>query len=231
MGSLAAFFDVDGTITRSDIFRDHLEFRFAQRPGLHSAPWLALAPLRAAWLLALDRIDRGSSNRSVYRLYRGFRQEELSRWAVERQARSALKRTHPRAIELLRRHAEAGHRLVFLTGSLLELAEPLARLLEPLLGESVQVRVEAASLESGPQGFTGELLGAPLAGEEKARRARRIAEEEGLDLSASHAYGDSFADLEVLELVGKPAAVNPDDRLRRLARRRGWPVLDLAKDS
>ena len=39
-------------------------------------------------------------------------------------------------------------------------------------------------------------------------------------------YSDSYTDLPMLEAVGYPRVVNPDLRLRRLARRRGWPVLD-----
>lgn len=225
MAGAAAFFDVDGTLTRSDIFRDHLSFRRAVRPGPAFAAWLVTAPLRGAWLLALDRLDRGRSNRAVYGCYRGFRPRELSGWASSFQRRQGLARTHPRGLDLLRRHHEAGHRLVFVTGSLREIVEPFARLLEKRLGLERGIRIEAAALEEGPAGFTGRLLGEAVSGREKAARARRVAEEEDLDLTRSHAYGDSMADLPLLEAVGRPAAVNPESRLRRLARARGWPVL------
>ena len=45
-------------------------------------------------------------------------------------------------------------------------------------------------------------------------------------LEAAWFYTDSIHDLAVLEAVGHPVAVNPDPRLERVARRRGWPVLD-----
>ena len=41
-----------------------------------------------------------------------------------------------------------------------------------------------------------------------------------------YAYSDSITDLPLLEVVGHPHAVNPDRTLRRLARERGWPVLN-----
>lgn len=39
------------------------------------------------------------------------------------------------------------------------------------------------------------------------------------------AFGDSASDVEMLERVGKPVALNPSDELRGIARRHGWPVL------
>jgi phosphoserine phosphatase len=44
-------------------------------------------------------------------------------------------------------------------------------------------------------------------------------------LSASYFYTDSITDLPLLERVGHPVAVNPDPRLRRLARKRCWPIV------
>jgi hypothetical protein len=51
--------------------------------------------------------------------------------------------------------------------------------------------------------------------------AERYAAEKGVDLSRSYFYTDSYTDLPLLLRVGHPVAVNPDLRLRRLARRRG----------
>jgi hypothetical protein len=43
-----------------------------------------------------------------------------------------------------------------------------------------------------------------------------------VDLSASYAYADSISDLQLLEMVSNPVAVYPDERLRQVARDRGW---------
>jgi len=57
---------------------------------------------------------------------------------------------------------------------------------------------------------------------------RGVAEREGLDLAECTAYSDSHTDLPFLEAVGRPVAVNPDRELRRVARERGWPVLEFS---
>lgn len=45
-----------------------------------------------------------------------------------------------------------------------------------------------------------------------------------LDLARSTFYSDSYNDLPLLEHVGTAVAVNPDVRLGRHARRRGWRI-------
>ncbi len=75
--------------------------------------------------------------------------------------------------------------------------------------------------------YTGDLVGPILHGEAKAAAVRAHAEANGIDLSGSSAYSDSINDLPLLELVGRPEAVNPDRRLRKVADDRGWPVREL----
>ena len=48
------------------------------------------------------------------------------------------------------------------------------------------------------------------------------------DLLECTAYSDSRTDLPFLDAVGHPVAVNPDRELRRIARDRGWPVLEFS---
>jgi HAD superfamily hydrolase (TIGR01490 family) len=72
---------------------------------------------------------------------------------------------------------------------------------------------------------TGRISGAIPHQEGKARIAREIAAARGFELSDCQAYGDSLNDLPMLEAVGAPHAVNPARGLRRIAERRGWPIL------
>ena len=45
-----------------------------------------------------------------------------------------------------------------------------------------------------------------------------------IDWKNSEAYSDSYADLKMLELVGKPVAVKPDARLMAIASRNHWQI-------
>src|ERR1035441_8737544 len=66
-------------------------------------------------------------------------------------------------------------------------------------------------------------------GQHKAEAITELAETVGLDLSASTAYSDSATDLPMLELVGRPVAVNADRALAKLARERGWETCQFTK--
>jgi phosphoserine phosphatase len=66
-----------------------------------------------------------------------------------------------------------------------------------------------------------------IAAATKASWMRGFAEREGLSLSDSYAYSDSMSDLPMLSVVGHPAAVNPDMRLRQTALHHDWPILNL----
>lgn len=47
-----------------------------------------------------------------------------------------------------------------------------------------------------------------------------------IDWANSYAYGDSYSDLYVLNMVGNPVAVDPDELLERVALRHDWEVID-----
>jgi len=57
--------------------------------------------------------------------------------------------------------------------------------------------------------------------------AAKFLSEKGLKINfkESFAYADSFVDLPILELVGKPVAVSPDEELKELAQSKGWQVI------
>ncbi len=74
---------------------------------------------------------------------------------------------------------------------------------------------------------SGAFTGRPAAlcfGRHKVTLAEKWASDNNIDLAASCFYSDSYNDLPMLERVGTAIAVNPDGRLRRHAKRRGWRV-------
>jgi phosphoserine phosphatase len=72
--------------------------------------------------------------------------------------------------------------------------------------------------------LTGQLRGPACFGDGKVHFAERLGSMLGLDLGASWFYTDSYTDLPMLERVAHRVAVNPDPRLKRTARSRGWAV-------
>lgn len=96
-------------------------------------------------------------------------------------------------------------------------------LLEPL-GRSLGVsRVISNHMDMHDGNFTGLLSDEYLTGEGKATRVKAFAEEFGIDLEESIAYGgisSPATDLPLLESVGKAYAVSPADEFA--AQEKGW---------
>lgn len=63
-------------------------------------------------------------------------------------------------------------------------------------------------------------------GKQKTLKVQEALEGFQIDWKNSYAYGDSYSDLPVLELVGNPVAVRPEEKLRSLAKDRGWEVIE-----
>ena len=108
-------------------------------------------------------------------------------------------------------------RLCFSPGASSKWSAPLGEILQ-----TDEVMASRCGVSAGR--FTGELSSGPLSGAAKAEAAEAWANQSGVDLSESYAYADDMSDLPLLELVGRPVAVNPERRLEKLAHSRGWPV-------
>ena len=214
----AAFFDVDGTLVRTNIV--HAFAFYAMNGGsvfgtaLRTARTAAGIPL--FW--ALDKANRKVFNEVFYQSYRGLSEDrlvELSRELFEDVLRPAI---HPGTPRLLDEARRAGCRIVLVTGALDFTMRDLARHLgaDELIANRMHF-VEGVA--------TGRVVPPVVEGAHKAQIVRDYCVREGLALDRSHAYSDSFSDYPMLAVVGHPAAVNPDLRLRTVARASAWPIL------
>jgi alcohol-forming fatty acyl-CoA reductase len=210
-----AVFDLEGTVLGTNVVDTYLWVRLAASPRREWARRIGKLARDMPGLLAAERRDRGEFLRKFYRRYEGAPIEEIHELARQAFSELVLPNTFPEALRRVREHRAAGHRVVFLTGALDFTIAPLAPLADV---------VASARLRSENGRYTGELEEVPYAGDARASFLRRLAREVGGDLPASYAYGDSVSDLPMLEAVGHPVAVNPDPRLRRIARERRWAV-------
>ncbi|QTD41292.1 HAD family phosphatase [Sporosarcina sp. Te-1] len=64
-----------------------------------------------------------------------------------------------------------------------------------------------------------------IQGDRKTEKIFANLGEKNVDWSKSYAYGDSFSDLPVLQIVGNPVAVRPDAKLEALAREKKWEII------
>ena len=115
-------------------------------------------------------------------------------------------------------HLDAGDLCAIVTGATRYGAGPLAR----TLGIP---HVIATELECDDRGvFTGRHVPPLCYGTGKLERVDRLAKEHGFALADAVFYSDSISDLPLLEAVATPVVINPDLRLGRIGRARGWRI-------
>ncbi|MGE0786159.1 MAG: HAD family hydrolase [Sandaracinaceae bacterium] len=210
----AAFFDVDKTLVRVNTSSHYVRWRVMQRTM--SATMLAKATWWGALyrfgMLDVQRIGETAAETLTGIAEDGFR-HECATWVRREMDRHITREARAEVA----RHQREGTPVVLLTSTSPYIAEPVAS----ILGVS---DVLSSKMEVTDGRFTGRLAGPLCYGPYKVHAARRYAEERGVDLAASSFYTDSVTDLPMLEAVGEPRVINPDPRLSRLARQRGWRV-------
>jgi HAD superfamily hydrolase (TIGR01490 family) len=216
----AAFYDVDGTLIKTNIVHAFAWYASHQPTLTGSLAKTLFTGLSIPMFLAADKLSRKAFNALFYRYYKGMSEDRLVLLSEELFVDVIKPSIYPRARDLIDESRRAGCRQVLLSGGLDFTVRPLARHLG--VDDFIANRLE---FDGGYA--TGHLEKPFVAGATKAQIMRDYATAHGLDLTKSWAYSDSYSDYPMLAVVGRPTAVNPDLRLRAVARSYDWPVLDL----
>ncbi len=220
----ASYFDVDGTLVATNLVHPALFYLVNQPTPLETLRRVGKTLLRAPAMMAAELVDRRTFNELLFQSYEGMSEDRLEILAEEAFTKVILPSLYPRAMSLVQQSRSAGHEIVLVSGTL----DFILRQLGEHLGGATLVanRLEMKNLRA-----TGKLLRPVVAGPQKAQLIRDHARLRGFDLDECFAFSDSYSDLPMLSVVGHPAAVNPDARLRLLAKAYSWPTLNLSKAS
>jgi HAD superfamily hydrolase (TIGR01490 family) len=217
---VAAFYDVDGTLIKTNIVHAFAWYAMHQPTLVGSIKQSLSTALSVPLFLAADKVSRKMFNELFYRYYAGQSEDRLVTLAEELFEDVIKPSIFPKAPGLIAESRRAGARQVIVSGGLDFTVRPLARWLG--VDDFIANRLE---FEDGVA--TGKLCKPFVAGASKSVILRDYAAEHGIDLARSWGYSDSYSDYPMLAVVGRPAAVNPDLRLRAVARSYDWPILDL----
>jgi len=193
VSTVVAAFDVDGTLTRRDMFGPFLFAAFGHRR-------VAFAMVRHVGL-ARRRDDYKAA--VVRTLFAGRPIAPLDDVAERFAAGAVPRRLRPGASELLAEHRRRGHLVLLVSASLTLYLDPIARRLGDVDGNvSTRLAVDG-------EVFTGELEGGNCRGPAKAARVEAWLAARGLarDTVTLIAYGNSAGDRELLALADLPVRV------------------------
>src|SRR5688572_12947658 len=216
----AAFYDLDGTLVRTNLVHAFAYNARNQQGLLASLVRTFTTAVSVPMFAAADFYSRKLFNDVFFRRYKGESEDRLRYLADELFENVICPSIFPGAYELIDKSKRLGLRQVLVTGALDLTVGPLAR----HLGIDFAVTNRLEYVDGKP---TGRLRPPVIAAATKASWIRTYAEKEGLNLSECYSYSDSMSDLPMLSVVGHPTAVNPDFRLRNTALQHDWPILDL----
>lgn len=216
----AAFYDLEGTLVSTNLVHTLGFYARNQQGLLSSLRKSATTVLSLPLFAASDQYSRKVFNDLFFKRYKGETEDRLRFFADELFQTVLKPAVFPGTFELIQKSRSLGLRQIVVTGALDFSVEPLMKYLG--IETYVSNRLEFVNGIA-----TGRLLPPVFAAATKASWIRNFAEQEGINLSESYAYTDSMSDLPMLSIVGHPAAVNPDMRLRQTALHHDWPILNL----
>ena len=215
--NIAAFFDLDRTLIDTNSANLWAKHELLSR-NITASQFARATFWNVLYHLAIIDIDRAYAEAVGH--YRGESHRGLDARTRSWFHREVAHRLRPGARRALDDHRDQGHRLVILTSA----SSFEADVATSTWGLDDWLANRFPTDAHGNLDGTVEL---PLCyGPGKVTHATRWAQEHDVNLNESFFYSDSLTDLPMLERVGHARVVSPDPRLRRVATKRGWPILD-----
>ncbi len=213
---IGAFFDFDKTLIQVESGR--VGFKYLYQIKEIRFPFLLKVAL-VNYFYQRDWVSDMQMARVMLTFYKGRNIDPLKAGAHEFYRSHLKPHLAPNILARVRRHQSAGHTLVLVSAS-------VRYMLEPVIKDLGFDYLLCTDLEIAANGqLTGATDGPICIDQHKRKAIRELAHQHHIQLNHSYAYGNHQSDIPMLETVGKPAAVEPTKRLRKMARAAGWPVL------
>ncbi|WP_235303507.1 HAD family hydrolase [Sphingopyxis sp. MWB1] len=218
-----ALYDMDRTITRSGTYSGFLIHvaRRRQQWRLLLLPLVGLAGL--AYMLRI--LTRSQLKAINLRLLVGkrFSRSEIVPLAESYADHVVAKGLHPAALEQIAADRAAGYRLLLATASFHLYVDAIARRLG--IDDVLATRLDEPD---GADHIHARLSGDNCYGEAKFARISEWMEGNAITRDAAHirAYSDHVSDHPMLHFADEAVATTPSRKLRLLAPKMGWQVVD-----
>ncbi|MFT7581525.1 MAG: putative phosphoserine phosphatase/1-acylglycerol-3-phosphate O-acyltransferase [Myxococcota bacterium] len=215
----AAIFRVEGTLVKAPNIPAPAYFTMNVREMTRRVTRLSGWALATGLKLASPLKDQQVVHKVAWMGLRGMSEDRLIILGEEFYARHILPNLRDVGMELVKEAKRQGHRIILISDLLGCIVAPL----KDHLGADVMI---CNTMEVDHGAATGKLetpvIGGPLSGQ----WAKTWAAEHAIDLDQSFAYGAQGSDSILLSAIGKPCAVFPDRRLRRIAKDLDWPIVE-----
>lgn len=211
---IGAFFDFDGTVISGYSIMAFIKEQI--RRG-HLSPRELMELLSAMASFGMGNMGFSAMMLAASQFLRGIREDSYANFGEELFESHIARLIYPESRALVQAHLKKGHTVAIVTSATPYQVRPTAR-------ELGIENVLCTELEVEDGVFTGAVVHPACFGPGKVSAAESVADRLGADLDKSFFYTDSYDDIELLERVGNPRPLNPNNRLLAVAEQRGWPV-------
>lgn len=209
-----AIFDIDGTITRKSSERFFIQYLLKQKK-------LRYAHLIKTFLLFVMKhplqARTGFKQNKMY--LRNMKETELRSLAEECFNKEILFSIKKEILKEIDRRRSESYAILLLSGSLPCLVEPMVRYVHADYWICSKVEIKDGQ-------FTGDMTALHPYGQNKKILAEKFCQNHGFDMKKSCAYANEWADRFLLQSAAEAVAVDPDKKLRSMALRNNWKILD-----
>lgn len=212
-GKRAAFFDLDGTLTKRTIYIYQL---LVQR---YLSKHFDIKEVFRVLRLGYEKfsLKHGAFYQSAIRLLKNIDERELLDSFYDFLKKEKTHIFHQEMLNLIELHRKNENLVFIITEEPQEMLEAVERLLcVPCFGTHIEKENHI---------FTGRILGHIMKDEWKREKMISLAHEHGINLHKSYAYGNSWNDYAMLRIVEHPTLIQPRRSLAKEGRKNGFRIV------
>jgi putative phosphoserine phosphatase/1-acylglycerol-3-phosphate O-acyltransferase len=212
---IAAFFDLDRTIIKGFSAKDFFQARLMSGKMM---PREMAAQFSGIMVYAIGNKNFAGLAATSAQGVKGIPEKTFIELGEEVYLKHLAEAIYPESRALVAAHMAKGHTVAIISAATPYQVNPVARDL------GIE-HVMCTRMEVKKGKFTGKIIEPPCWGEGKYMAAKELSEKLNLDMTKSYFYTDSHEDLPLMEMVGHPRPINPDNELSEIALKNDWPIL------
>lgn len=145
---------------------------------------------------------------------------QVKEWRAKYLQDIVMPQLQTKALKCIQDYKADGYTTLIISATNTFIVEPIAALhdVDAYLGCEFEIKEGL---------YTGELIGIPTYQEGKVNALNEWLSKHNAEPETIHFYSDSINDRPLLELADKAYVINPDELLAKLARKKGWPKINL----
>ncbi|WP_347861470.1 HAD family phosphatase [Salimicrobium sp. PL1-032A] len=216
-----AIFDFDRTLFPEETFplmMNHLKTHPMHHKKYHTF-MRKILPMYVAYKLKLlpEKKMREGSMQSYISAFKDTSREDVNEFFAQL-ANQMKKRLNHEVLDRLDWHQARGDYTILVSGAFQPMLETITRDLPFDLVVGTEVPYNEGSIDTNTPVQH-------INGTRKMQQVKEHLDTSHVDWAGSYAYGDSYSDLDVLETVGNPVAVQPEPRLAEVAAKQSWEII------